>query len=454
MSSKWKNRFAGIKSTVDHSAMISKDTWLGLYGEFRDSFNNSPLAQYLEVSVDVYMLARKLCGMFGDHANGEKATSVDMEGWKMKEIEKGLGKEEMKRVVEENLDRAMAMLKGWEDWKIHHAGGLEAWNALPAEQRAVRDVATVDGMMECLGKEAISRLPPLEKRVLTTYVWTGCCAHKDQNSFKGGCVEMNAGWKELNLPPPIVLANKANAVLVQKALHPERGDTPLDDAAIAALEASTFGGAKLAALCGALFNNKEAKKGMGDVYLAHMRARHPEFTTFPKTSQTRFGSLGDAAGVLLRYRQAHLDILDDAQVRKKSTAFTNLEKNIWLGLKDPSTLVELACMAAYHESVTKPYMAIVRSGGKDNEMETNMLDLGPLHADILVYCERIIEEPNLLLEDDALPLDVSFDGEDWPVPEVMAAVRDTAKENLVSSAGCPRVFHFGPLPVPSTYPIP
>ncbi|KAK6987848.1 hypothetical protein R3P38DRAFT_2574273, partial [Favolaschia claudopus] len=71
-------RFAGIKSTVDHSAAKSKEAWLTVYEEIMTAYNASPIGRRLG-KLDLRMICRRLRGMCGDHANNEKAIS---DAWK------------------------------------------------------------------------------------------------------------------------------------------------------------------------------------------------------------------------------------------------------------------------------------------------------------------------------------------------------------------------------------
>ncbi|GLB43887.1 hypothetical protein LshimejAT787_1500710 [Lyophyllum shimeji] len=62
----------------------------------------------------------------------------------------------------------------------------------------------------------------------------------------------------------MTLANKENAAILRKILDPAAHAAPstdqVTDLELAALEASTQGGTKTAALAGAIFNNKDDKK--------------------------------------------------------------------------------------------------------------------------------------------------------------------------------------------------
>ena len=146
-----------------------------------------------------------------------------------------------------------------------------------------------------IGQQELESLPEDERRLLTLFVWMGCCMHKDQNAFKGGNAAMMAAWESLPTPPPILLANKANAATVSRILMPKNGGRALTDEELAAVESSTRGGAKTASLAGAIFNPRGDKTGQGDTHLNVMSYKlSPEFdhviSRFPDTNNTRFGS--------------------------------------------------------------------------------------------------------------------------------------------------------------------
>ena len=73
-----------------------------------------------------------------------------------------------------------------------------------------------------------------------------------------------------------------------------------------------------------------------------------------------------------------------------------MEANILKGLWDPATMTEVAVLALYHESVSKPYAMQVR--GVVNEQK-NALDLGPLHHNLEAHLSTIINNPVLLTGD-------------------------------------------------------
>lgn len=102
-----------------------------------------------------------------------------------------------------------------------------------------------------------------------------------------------------------------------------------------------------------------------------------------------------------------------------------MEQNLLKALKDLATLTELCAMILYQQSVTHPYMCIVRAPGTE---ETNVLDLGPLHAEVRDHIEKILENPELLVSPDASHVTGSLDGKEWEDPEAVKAVFELMPE--------------------------
>ena len=86
---------------------------------------------------------------------------------------------------------------------------------------------------------------------------------------------------------------------------------------------------------------------------------------FPDTSNTRFGTFGDAAAELLTYLLEYIDIMDIIEWSKTHPSLTNIEKNLLAALKDTATQTELAAMFFYREFITKPYLKQVRGPGTE-----------------------------------------------------------------------------------------
>ncbi|KAJ7429955.1 hypothetical protein B0H11DRAFT_1693266, partial [Mycena galericulata] len=421
MSSKPKARFAGVLSTVDHSTATSHSVWMSVYNDLIDAYNESPIGKRTG-SLDLRQICRRLRGMCGDHANNEKALSEQWRKTKYNVLLEELGELRMKELDAEVSD-IQDRMQHWTAKKIEDAGGIDAWRALPPDERAARDLATVTAMIQGLGVEELAQMDEADRSLLVAWVWTGCCMHKDQNSFRGGNVAMTAHWKKLGIPGPIPLANKDAAKAIRKILHPEAGDKPLTDEDWKRLEDTACGGAKLTALAGAIFNNALDKRGQGDahqLFLEH-HLDTERVKRFPQTNNTRFGSHGEAAIELLTNLEAYRRFMEVIKVRKVAQNFTNIEKNVSDGLHDGPTLTELAVLSLYHILITAPYMRIVR---QEDDVALNSISLGPLHKDIRDHCQLLIEQPNLILDfDKEIYVLATFDGQ----PLTNTAVVDQIK---------------------------
>ncbi|KAF7290194.1 hypothetical protein MIND_01332800 [Mycena indigotica] len=240
-----------------------------------------------------------------------------------------LGEERMK-MIEDDMGELEGRMREWSAKKIADAGGIEKWNALPAAERAACDLATTTAMVQGLGVEELASMDEGERNLLTVWVWTGCCMHKDQNSFKGGNAAMTAHWKAIGAVGPIPLANKDNAAAVRKVLQPEKGDAPVTDDDIKKLEDIAFGGAKLTAPRGG-----DAHELFLEFALNEERLRR-----FPQTNNTRFRSHGEAAVELITHLDVYRRFMEVIRIRKVNQTYTNIEKNVNAGLHDKPTLTE------------------------------------------------------------------------------------------------------------------
>ncbi|KAK0432967.1 hypothetical protein EV421DRAFT_1741956 [Armillaria borealis] len=323
-----------------------------------------------------------------------------MHEWKHEETLQDLRESNL---LNQEYSEIITLLQEWNQTKISDAGGLEVWQVLPAKDCAAHNLVTI----------ALEGLKEQEKCTLTLYLWSGCCMHKDQKSFQGGNAAMMASWKELSLLGPILLANKYNAQAIHWILSSEKGSKPVDDSEIATLETSTCGGAKAAALSDAIFNNRFNKKGQPDTHVYYfIEELGQEFWCFPQTNNTCFGSYSKVAGELVTQRQKYIE-LEFMKDKKTTSAWTNIELNMYNALKDPTTLTELTILALYQQVITHPYMHLVRGPGAKN---LNILDVGPLHVEVRDLCQKIIDNPDLVPPFKCDPesyIEAALDGKKW-----------------------------------------
>jgi hypothetical protein len=131
----------------------------------------------------------------------------------------------------------------------------------------------------------------------------------------------------------------------------------------------------------------------------------------PDTSNVRYQCYGDAAAEIIQHPDLYVDFVNQHGMKKRRAAGPNhMEVNILKGLTDPKTMTEMAVLALYHESVSKPYAMQVR--GLINEHK-NALDLGPLHSDLVTHCDAIINQPSLLIGEAVSHTTGAFYGIPW-----------------------------------------
>jgi hypothetical protein len=219
---------------------------------------------------------------------------------------------------------------------------------------------------------------------------------------------------------PVLLCNKQNASILQHHLdHTISKNAVLTEDEFKVLEASTRGGIKVCALAGAIFNNKDDKKGQGDRHVDFMSQKlEKQHKRFPDTSNTRFGSYGDAAAEIITYLPLYKEIVRIIEWSKHIPSLTNIEKNLANALADPCTITEFVAMVIYQNVITHPYMRQVRVPGTEN---INVLDLGPLHRTINDHCQSILDDPDIIFGGDMSYTSATLDGKPWSDPEAMAA---------------------------------
>jgi hypothetical protein len=102
-----------------------------------------------------------------------------------------------------------------------------------------------------------------------------------------------------------------------------------------------------------------------------------------------------------------------------------VEKNLYAALHDNPTLTELCVLALYAQAVTHPYMCQIQGPGTE---QINMLELSPLHAQVKVHVQKIIDDPDLLLSPACSYKTGAMDGKEWERPEVITAVHKKSQD--------------------------
>src|SRR5436190_62596 len=185
------------------------------------------------------------------------------------------------------------------------------------------------------------------------------------------------------------------------------------------------GGIKATKLAGEIFNNANDKKGHHDTYRWWWQEHVGENYTFPDTSNTRFQSHCEAAAVLLQHLSHFIEFLEFVQSKKQTMKLNHMEQNLWDALYCPATQTELAVLALYGQAISHPYFR--KTQGAANT-QVNMLDLGPLHKEIYMHMQKIIENPSLLVGSSVSYETGAMDGQLWESPGAVAAINKLAPQ--------------------------
>jgi hypothetical protein len=400
-------RFFGINAAVDHKSETQLQGWKDLVERMYKVYNESPLGH--QKPLNPLEFARLVTGMNTDHAEDQKKLFRLFKAWKASCECEMRGTE---AILSASLVDLIPLLWKETQQNIADAGGLAGWEALSPDERELREVAAYRRVCCTLGEDQLDALSPEERRYAALFIWGGCCMHKEMNTVKGGNARMMAWWSENNLEGPMKLHNRDNAAAVTLGAN---GDAAHDRA----MEASQAGGVKLTSLAGAVFANKDKKKGQQDTLQVCLQSTIGYMVCFPGTSSTRYGSHAEAAAELLVRREFYIHFLEVVRDLKEKRNFTNIEQNIYLGLQDNPTLTELCVLVLYAQSITHPYMRQVRGPAAQ---ATNLLDLGPVHNKVITHCRTIISNPDLLLSSEASYTIGSLDGQIWERPDAFYAV--------------------------------
>ena len=402
-------RFFGINAAIDHKSETQLQGWRDLIDRMYKVYNESPLG--CQKPLNPLEFARFVTGMNTDHAEDQKKLFRLFEAWKASCEREMRGQEAL---LSASLVETIPLLWNEIEQNITEIGGMACWEALSPGERESCEVAAYKRLCIKLGEDRLDALTPEQRRYASLFIWGGCCMHKEMNSVKGGNVRMMAWWSESNLEGPMKLFNRDNSAAAALG-----GDAARKRAS----EVSQAGGVKLTSLAGAVFANKDKKKGQQDTLQVSLQSTIGYMVSFPGTSSTRYGSHADAAVELVVRLEFYRQFLELVRDLKEKRNFTNIEQNIYLGLHDIPTLTELCVLILYAQAITHPYMRQVRG---PNAAETNLLDMGPVHENVIAHCRAIINNPDLLLSSDASYTSGSMDRKVWERPDAFYAVQALA----------------------------
>jgi len=191
------------------------------------------------------------------------------------------------------------------------------------------------------------------------------------------------------------------------------------------MDVAACGGVKAASTAGEIFNNKDDKKGYQDAHKRYFEPITGKWKKFPDTSNIYYQSYSEAAAELIIYRKEYLDLLISVHLCKIKKVFNHMEANLFAALNDIPTLTELAVLVLYAQAVSHSY--IWKVWGPATE-QINMLNMGPLHNEVKVHVQTIIDNPNILASNNTSYENSALHGEKWHQPAAVAAVLKLSSE--------------------------
>jgi len=156
-------------------------------------------------NVNSHDFIRKLRGVTTDHAADQKLFVQLLGEWK-KEVDL----EDRGRRFLQDLppDKMTILLCTALQQAIDKSGGFASWNQLSSVERDGRNEEFLKALCIELGEGEFGKLSDEEKRMIREMLWRGCCMHKEMNTFKEGCSEMDKYWDDQELPGPMKLMNR------------------------------------------------------------------------------------------------------------------------------------------------------------------------------------------------------------------------------------------------------
>ncbi|RDB17366.1 hypothetical protein Hypma_001834 [Hypsizygus marmoreus] len=329
----WKIRSLGIDTSVNHTSETQINGLHKRLAEIARIFNESPLAKREKLVFYPDDFVYRLIGTSGDHAADQKKGHEILGEWKIDVILRRLGEEAIFALP---ATRVVAYLLPFKLRLIEELGGYSQWEKLNDDEKAALDVKIVRE----IGLEVFQCLSKTDQEKLTRFIRTGCCMHKDLNTFKWGDKAMQNFWILLRKTPPILLANKDNAAVLN-------GHVDLSDLTAVekrAAEVSKRGASHATMLGGMICRNKDKKKGQQDTYNFFMETRISEPIPYPDVSNTRYGTHGEAAALITVYRKEFVAFMGFVRDGKEKPGLTNIEKNFLAALEDGPTFVEFCIL--------------------------------------------------------------------------------------------------------------
>ncbi|GBE89365.1 hypothetical protein SCP_1600260 [Sparassis crispa] len=239
-----------VAPALDHTAQRQFKGSQQLAEKISQTYSNSPLATHEGQSMETNDWIRKQVMQNMDHAADGKKKFKLCQDWKEDVTHRDLGRERMDVLSSAELVTAICSISADDIRQV--AGDA---TELSLEEKSKIRLRLLERQ---LGDISFNELPSTQQRLIDLFIFGGCCGHKNLNAFKYGVVAMGMKWENMELPPPVLLANKANDAVIKLGQN-------ADSAAVQrAMDSSAHGGIKLTALAGALFRHKNDDTGYQD----------------------------------------------------------------------------------------------------------------------------------------------------------------------------------------------
>jgi hypothetical protein len=165
--------------------------------------------------------------------------------------------------------------------KTTAAGGMDKQLSLSKEKQEEKDAEAYAQIVMHLGEYAYDNLSAENQQAVDLFIHAGCCMHKGLNTCKGGNACMVAWWAKANVTGPVKLMNWDNAAAATGGSSTAKKR---------AADVSGAGGVKATSLAGAIFNNKDNKKGQQETLQVFFILEVGYTIPFPDTSNICYQS--------------------------------------------------------------------------------------------------------------------------------------------------------------------
>ncbi|KAJ3813876.1 hypothetical protein F5876DRAFT_73497 [Lentinula aff. lateritia] len=387
--------FLGLKMAVNHTSETQLAGWI----ETTEDLFHLAYESGLISEDDAHIFWNLVTGFHSNHAADQKKLFELLKKWKTRLEREVRGEHAVKRLT--NNKYACLIFQG-SQVLVQKAGGPVAWDALSTKEHTYRIDKMRKQIIRDIGEMEFEKLSEAEKAEVDLILWTGCCMHKEMNTFKGGCVGLDEYWNgHPDLPPPILLPNRDNAAAIEKAPGTEAADRATAQSERGAIKQDTL-------------------RFFFDEKLGFNLA-------FPDMSNTHFQSHAEACALIITHMDLFIKFLTYVQHNKGTGKLNHMEQNVLAGLNDPPTCQEFCVITLYWLAISIPYMREIRG---PHAKEDNILRLGDFHRRVIDHIDALIKEPERLLGPDASAARGSLDGLAWKRPDAFYAAQKHASEWL------------------------